>query len=213
MKIEINKLKKYYQNKLILDINNVVFNKNMTYCIKGRNGSGKTTLLQIIANLMLYDKGEILYDNKLMHYEFMKDITYVSQNPYIFNGTVYDNIYYPLKIRKSDASKLENKVYAYLEYFEIDHIKNQLAKKCSSGEKMKIALARSLIFKPKLLLLDEPTTNLDIESIEKLKAILLKIKKQTTIIFVSHQIDFINAISDKQFILKDTLLEMGEKSV
>lgn len=213
MNIKIDDLKKYYYDKLILNINEVEFKENYTYCIKGRNGSGKTTIMQIIANLLPYDEGEILYDNELIHNEIMKDMTYVSQNPYIFNGSVYDNVYYPLKIRNYDKNYLENEINSYLEYFEIEHIKDQNAKKCSSGEKMKIAIARSLIFKPKLLLLDEPTTNLDIESIEKLKEKLLEIKKHTTIIFISHHLNFINAISDVQFILKDTILEMGEECV
>ncbi len=213
MKININNLTKYYHNKLILSIPELEFRENKTYCIRGRNGTGKTTLMQMIANLLTYDSGEVLYDKQLIHHEIMKKMTYVSQNPYIFNTSVYQNIEYPLKLRNEDKETIEKKVNTYLEYFELDTLKYQNAKKCSSGEKMKIALARSLIFKPEVLLLDEPTTNLDVESIEKLKNILLKIKKDTTIIFISHDLNFIKSISDIDLLLKDTILEIGEAIV
>jgi len=209
MNVKINHLKKYYQDKLILDIENLEIIKNQTYCIRGRNGSGKTTLMQVIAQLLPFDSGEILFEEN----DFMEKMTYVSQNPYLFHTTVYENIYYPLKLRDHDKKRTEIEINDYLDYFEISHIKNQNAKKCSSGEKMKIAIIRSLIFKPKLLLLDEPTTNLDIESIEKLKNKLIDIKNQTTIIFISHDIHFIKAISDVELRLEDAKLEIGDHFV
>lgn len=210
MKVEIKNLIKNYHDKPILNVNQLVIDKNRTICIRGRNGTGKTTFMKIVANLLGYNQGEILYDGESINPEIMKRMTYVPQNPYIYNTSVYQNIIYPLKLRDMDVKDIENRIDEYLTYFELDQIKDQNAKKCSSGQKMKIGLIRGMIFKPELLLLDEPTTNLDVESIEKLKKQILSIKKETTIIFISHDIDFIKSIRDVEFLLKDTKLELGD---
>ncbi len=208
MNVKINNLKKYYQDKLILNIKEIEFKENQTYCIRGRNGSGKTTLMQIITQLLSYNTGEIRYNHQMVNKALMKQMTYVSQNPYVFNTTVFENIYYPLKLRNNKKIEIESLIDDYLAYFELKDLKHQQSQICSSGEKMKIALIRSFIFKPQLLCLDEPTTNLDVESIEKLKKKLLELKKHTTIIFISHDLEFIQTLSDKTYLLKDGKLRI-----
>ncbi len=160
--------------------------KNITF-ITGRNGTGKTTLLKAMGNVVDY-QGEI---NAVG--------TYVSQEAVMFNKTVYENIVYPLTIRKLALLDYQDKINLLTEKLNIHHLLNKNATKLSSGEKMKVAIIRSIIFSPKVLLLDEPTTHLDLESIEELENLIKTLKKKINIIIVSHNKSFIENLKDKEY--------------
>lgn len=170
------------------------FTTNTITFIKGSNGSGKTSLLKSIGGLIPY-KGTI---------ESQGFVTFNSQSPVLFNMSVYDNIVYPLKIRKLDVSRYQNKIEEYVSLFKLDHILHKKATLCSSGEQMKTSIIRSIIFQPSVLLLDEPTTSLDIESIQALTNLLKDIKKDMTILISSHDRLFIEELKDSIYQLGDT---------
>jgi len=165
------------------------FDELITF-VTGRNGTGKTTLLKSIAGLLKYD-GLIEGTG-----------TYLSQEPVIFNRTVYENIIYPLEIRGLDVSKYEERINDLADKLSIKRLFNKNATKLSGGEKIKVALIRGIIFSPKVLLLDEPTTHLDIESIEQLVDLLKELKKTMTIIIVSHNKAFVEELVDHEYHLE-----------
>ncbi len=167
------------------------FKKNIISVISGRNGAGKTTLLKAIAGLLEYE-GEIKVNGV---------ITYNSQEAIIFNRSVYENIVYPLKIRKLDPQGYQEKIMEYAKALSIDQLLNKNALKLSSGEKMKVSIIRSIIFKPEIVLLDEPTTHLDLESINELTNLIKKLKKAITFIIVSHNKAFIEELIDEEYYL------------
>lgn len=204
MEIKIDKLKKSFDKKLILDIESLTLEKEKITSIIGANGVGKSTLLNIIAGLDREYTGEIKYDNKLLNKDLKRDISLIFQTPYLFRRSVYENIEYPLKIRNIGKKKRKQLVLDIINRLEIEDLKDQLAHKLSGGESQKVALARSLIFKPRLLLLDEPTSNIDSESIKIMEREILKFHRETqaSIIIVTHNKEQSNRLSDNILELK-----------
>lgn len=194
-------------NSIISNLN-FTFEKNKIYQIYGENGKGKTTLLNLLIGLYstMYS-GEILYNNinakKIDLNVFRKkNLSFIDQNTLIFDGTIKENICL-------DSDYLETELENYINIFSLnryfnstkdEHI-NEGTTNLSGGEIKKIALIRSLLKKnTSLWILDEPTNSLDLESIEKLKSILLSNKVDKIIILISHDNIFDNII-DKKLIL------------
>ena len=165
------------------------FKKNKISVISGRNGAGKTTLLKAMSSLMEHS-GEVTLKG---------EITYNSQEAVLFNRSAYENIIYPLKIRKLDISLYEKVINEYCVALDIAHLLDKNALKLSSGEKMKVSIIRSIIFNPDIVLLDEPTTHLDLESINELALLLKKLKSKITFIIVSHNKTFIEELIDEEY--------------
>jgi ABC-type multidrug transport system ATPase subunit len=186
--IEITNLVVKYKT-LTFSFEDYKFKKNKVSVISGRNGAGKTTLLKSIASLIEYE-GNIQVNG---------EITYNSQEAVIFNRSAYENIIYPLKIRKLDISLYQEKINNYCKVLSIEHLLDKNALKLSSGEKMKISIIRSIIFDPEIVLLDEPTTHLDLESINELSILIKKLKDKITFIIVSHNKTFIEELIDEEY--------------
>lgn len=191
MEVNIKGLKKSYYKKLVLNIEDLTLEDGKITGITGGNGVGKTTLLNIISGLDSDYTGEIRYGNISINKDIKTEISLVFQTPYLFKRSVYDNIEYPLIIRGVEKVKRNKLILDIIKRLEIEDLKDKLAHKLSGGESQKVALARSLIFNPKLLLLDEPTSNIDADSIKTMEREILKFHAQTkgTIIIVTHNIE------------------------
>lgn len=183
--IDIKNLKVAYP-ELTIQFNDVSIKENSITFIKGPNGSGKTTLLKSLSNLIKYE-GTVIGND---------DITYNSPKPVLFNMTVLENITYPLKIRKLDIEKYMATIHDFADKLDLTPLLQKNAHKLSDGEQKKTSILRSVIFDPKILLLDEPTISLDVESIEELTILLKELKKKMTIIIVSHDRSFIEELHD-----------------
>jgi len=194
MNIETNNLVKTYNATTVLNMaqgqNRLLFASGKIHGILGPNGSGKTTLMKIMAGLIPPTSGDVLYDGHPGNNDTPKDITYSSHRPTLFSRTVFENIAYPLKIRKRPIHEIQTIVNELLNDFEISNIQNHNAKKISGGESQKTAMARALSFAPKVLFLDEPTANIDPKSIKLMEAALIKqVKSQDlNVIIITHNI-------------------------
>ena len=188
--IEVNNLVVKYKT-VTFNFEDYHFKKNKVSVISGRNGAGKTTLLKAIASLIEY-QGDIKVNG---------EITYNSQEAIIFNRSVFENIIYPLKIRKLDVALYQEMIMKYSKALSIEHLLSKNALKLSSGEKMKVSIIRSIIFNPEIVLLDEPTTHLDLESITELSNLVRELKKKITFIIVSHNKTFIEELTDEEYYL------------
>lgn len=190
MQIEIEHLKKVYHAKTVLSLESLSFESGKIHGILGPNGSGKTTFMKSVAGLLLPTSGNIFYNHQPANESVLKQLTYASHTPYLFARSVYDNIAYPLKIRKKSKTTIEPIVNALLEEFKMTDLSRQNAKKLSGGESQKTALARALSFDPDTLLLDEPTANIDPQSLKLIETALIKRnrEKKLTIIIITHNL-------------------------
>jgi len=198
--IEIRNLVKSFGKRRVLDIEKMVIDTMGITAVRGENGLGKTTLFSLISGIEKDFEGEILkkgIDDK--------DITFVQQNFYLLKRTVYENISYPLKIRKWNNEMIKKRVDFLLSEFKIEHLSDKNASRLSSGESQKVAIARALSFRPKLILLDEPTSNLDKESTFLAESVLSKYTQdeKAGIIMISHDNEQINRMADQTIELKD----------
>lgn len=167
------------------------------YVLLGRSGAGKTQLLELIAGLEKPDSGAIILDDRDITELKIQDrkIGIVFQDYAIFpHMNVFGNISYPLRSRKMDEATIEKMVSESAQQMNISHLLGRSTEKLSGGELQRIALARTLITSPRLLLLDEPLSSLDASLKDEMKRVLRQLnRKGQTIIHVTH--DYSDAIS------------------
>jgi ABC-type Mn2+/Zn2+ transport system ATPase subunit len=174
--IQVTDLQVIRGNRPICQVPALEIQPNHKFGIVGANGSGKTTLLRIIAGLEQDFQGTV--DCSLAQ----NQIGFVHQRPYLFKGTVNENILYG--VRSMATGDRNTLVQQMLESFKIQHLANRSCQQLSGGEQRRVALARSLMRQPKLLLIDEPFADLDNEGIETTCNILGNLT-QTTILISS----------------------------
>lgn len=204
MDLIINDLKKIYDNKVVLDIKNLHFKFGKVYGVIGSNGSGKSTLLKIISGIEKPSSGKVLIDGREISKDHLSHITYCSQKPYLFKTSVINNIAYPLKFRKMRSKYIKSTVENIIEEFNINSIKDKIATNLSGGESQKVALARAFVFNPKIILLDEPTANIDPKYREYFEDIIrIRSKKyKNTIIIVTHNLIEARTLCDEVLFLE-----------
>lgn len=178
--------------KTDLYIEDLKIESGMIHGLVGPNGCGKTTLLKLIMGITEPDSGTVDLEGLEP-----TDITMMSQRPYLMHADVYDNIVYPLKIRgeKIDVKKIDE----LLERVGLLDIKDQYAGSLSSGERQKLSFLRAIVFKPKMILMDETLSNLDQESEALFKEMILERHREdgSTWLIVSHQWDEMNDLFDR----------------
>ena len=215
MEVEVNSLSFIYPNesKYILDGVNLKIDKSSIIGIIGKNGSGKTTLLDIIAGITKPSKGYIKYNGNDNFNS--KDIGYLIQNSkdsFLFN-TVEEELLFSLKINNYRLDEKNNRVKDVLKIVNLNtDILNRNPLTLSNSEAKKVALASILIYNPKILILDEPTLNLDSKSINEIIILIkkLKLRYNKTIIIVSHDIEFLHKLVDKIVVLNDGSIVLSD---
>ena len=202
MRIEIEKLKKTYQDMTALDIDRLNIASGKITAIVGPNGAGKSTLLNLIGNLIQKDVGRILYNGVEQVPEM--DITVVFQEPYLIASTVKNNIAYPMKLRKFSKEAIGVRTQELAQELNLGALLNKKGNQLSLGEVQKVALARALSFKPELLLLDEPCASIDPYTTSEIEKILRKMNCSggTTMIMVTHNLGQARRLADEVILLK-----------
>ncbi|HAJ32925.1 MAG TPA: ABC transporter ATP-binding protein [Candidatus Atribacteria bacterium] len=209
---KVRNLKKVYNNKIVLDVDNLNFQEGKIYAIVGPNGSGKTTLLNILNLLEKPNEGQIFfYDQEITNksnsdtLEIRRRITLVNQDPFLFHSTVYDNIAYGLKIRSIPPKVQKSRIRSALNIVGLSGFKDRKANQLSGGEAQRVVIARALVIEPEILFLDEPTTSMDQKHIDVVERIIKKIKKEikTTVIFTTHDLSQAYRLADEVISLLD----------
>ena len=177
-------------NKVILEDISFSVEPGDFVSIVGPSGSGKSTLLKLCSNLISPDNGDIIFNGKnytdYNPVDLRKSIMYCFQTPYLFGKTVMDNIEFPYSIRniKPDFTRV-NSLFTMFN-MSSDYLKRDV-KNLSGGEKQRIALIRSMIFMPKILLLDEITSALDVDNTLIVEKVIASINNEgTTVIWITH---------------------------
>jgi iron(III) transport system ATP-binding protein len=177
--------------------------------VVGPSGCGKTTLLRLVAGFIIPDRGKITLDGRvLVDVESRRpplspeerDVGMVFQSYAVWpHMNVFDNVAYPLKIRKMNKAEIKVKALATLRTVHLDGYESRMAHELSGGQQQRVALARSLIMKPGLLLLDEPLSNLDAALREEMRGEIKEIQRNVgvTIVNVTHDQVEAMTMSDK----------------
>ena len=190
--------KSYGSAKALKDINLEIAG-GKTIALLGTNGAGKTTLLRVIAGLEEPNKGTILLDGKHTNArELRQASTLVFQKTVMFNMSVYKNLAYGLKIRGKKDGEIQEQITRELHTVGLRGFEKRKARKTSGGEQQRIALARAFLLNPQMLLLDEPTANLDPYTATIVeRAILNRTKGKSIVILATHNLSQAKRLADE----------------
>ncbi len=198
-----------------LDHSNLKLDKNDYIVIIGPTGSGKSVLLETIAGFYSSDNGNVILENENITHLNPEDrgISIVYQDYVLFpHMNVQDNIAYGLRKKENDESIIQSKVHKMAEMLKIDHLMDRDPETLSGGEKQRVAIARSLIVEPKLLLMDEPFSAVDVNTHAYLTALIKNVieEYQTTCIHVTHNFNDVYNLAEKVAVMKEgKILQQG----
>lgn len=208
MFLEVKNLSKSYGNKKVLENINFNLEKGKILCILGPSGCGKTTILNSIGGFIKIDTGKIFLDGEdITNLEIEnRNISTVFQSYGLFtNKNVIENISYGLKFKKLKKDEIFKKTFEMLEIIDLKGFEKRKISSLSGGQRQRVAIARSLVINPRLILLDEPFSNLDEnlkESMRKEIKRLVNLFTMTTILVTHDQQDAFS-IADKVILLNE----------
>jgi len=194
-----------YGSQYVLEHVNLGIEKGEVFALIGPTGAGKTTLLRLVNLLELPASGKIYFDGiDITHstaerLKVRRRMSFVQQKPVVFTMSVYDNIACGLRWRGIKKEIIQQKVEQVLELVGMADYRSRNAKTLSGGETQRVAIARAMVTEPELLLLDEPTANLDPVSVTKIEEILERIigGRKTTIIMATHDMSQGQRLADR----------------
>ena len=208
--IELTGVSKLYGDVAALRDVSLKVERGEILTVLGPNGSGKTTLLKILGGLERPSRGEVLFDGVRIGgdnaEEMRKRATLVFQRTVLLRGTVRNNVAYGLRLRDIPDEDIERRAREAIELVGLEALADRQAKDLSGGEQQRLSLARALVLDCELLLLDEPTANLDPESLAIVKDVIRKLNEGgTTVVLATHNIEQARELSERLL-----LLERGE---
>ena len=197
--------------KAVQDVNLTV-KKGELFTLLGPSGCGKTTLLRMVAGFNPIDNGEISFGDKVINDipAHKRNIGMVFQNYAIFpHMTVFDNVAYGLKARGVNKSEIHDRVIETLGMVKMEALKDRSPQQLSGGQQQRIALARAIVIRPDVLLMDEPLSNLDAKLRVEMRTTIKKLQQSLgiTTIYVTHDQEEALAISDRIGVMKSGILQ------
>ena len=197
--LEIVGLQKNYNAVTALKSVSMELKGNKIIVLLGVNGAGKTTLMRILAGLEKPDRGQILFNNQNTDPKELRQIsTLVFQKTAMFTMNVYQNLAFGLKIRKVPKEVIPKRISDALQAVRLIGFEKRRAKKLSGGEQQRIALARAFLLDTDVLLLDEPTANLDPNSSTIIEKVIISQKSsQRIIIMATHNLNQARRVADE----------------
>jgi tungstate transport system ATP-binding protein len=217
--LSIQRLQKSFHQRRLLDIQDLLIAQAQAYVLTGSNGSGKSTLMRILAGLESADTAEVKFQGEAVQLtpypQLMRDaIVYVHQHPVMFSTSVEENIGYGLSVRGVPKKIVAEKVEEAIAWAGIAHLRASIPNFLSGGEKQRVALARARVLSPKLLLLDEPTANLDGAAREQVIALIpTLVNEGGSVIMACHDRDLIALPGVQRLKIRDGKLEIRPVNV
>lgn len=213
---ELKNLTKRFGERTVLDNITLQIQEGEILGLLGPNGSGKTTLLKVLAFLLKPNAGEITFRGETVTEKNSERIrlesTMVFQKTMLFNTSVYNSVAYGLRIRKMPKNKIDEEVSRALRLVRLEGFEKRQAKKLSGGEQQRVALARALVLKTKLLLLDEPTANLDPKNASIIEEVIATANRElkTTIVMATHNMFQAKSLPHRIALIEDgRITEVG----
>ena len=227
--IQFSNINKYYtkkhlgiftdrkNSKTILDSAEIELKGGECVLLTGQNGSGKSTLLRILAGMLKPNSATVTTGFESLSWKkanklIRRQVMYLYQEPYMFDGSVTRNLKYALN-DKQLGSKSNYQVTQALKWANLEHRAETSAKCLSGGERQRVALAQAWLKQPSILLLDEPTANMDEESRRSTEELLRRFKDNgTALLIASHDINHFSQTMDKRLLLdKGKICEMTDQ--
>jgi tungstate transport system ATP-binding protein len=214
--LTIHNLQKKFHQRQLLNIDHLSIAAAQAYVLTGSNGSGKSTLMRILAGLESADAAQVKFHGEAVNLSpyprVMRDaVVYVHQHPVMFSTSVADNIAYGLFVRGVPKNIIAEKVEEAIVWAGIGHLRKSVPSVLSGGEKQRVALARARVLSPKLLLLDEPTANLDGAAREQVIALIpTLVGEGSSVIMACHDRDLIALPGVQRLKIRDGTLEVKE---
>jgi len=205
--ILIQDLVKQYGETIIIDHLSLTIQHGEFFTLLGPSGCGKTTLLRMIAGFIIPDKGQLILDGEDITRlpAHKRETGMVFQDYALFpDKTVFDNVAYGLRVRKQSASVINQKVGRILDRVELGHLAKRYPAELSGGQRQRVALARALVIEPRVLLMDEPLSNLDAKLRIQMRNVIRELQQEAkiTAIFVTHDQEEALSMSDRIALLR-----------
>lgn len=183
-------------------------NSGEIFVVVGESGGGKTTLLKCIAGLCSFLEGELIVDGET---DFSSsNIGYVRQEYVLYpHMTVYENIAFPLRMMKTPQKEVDQRVKEIAEALDIKWLLTRKPKQLSGGQQQRIAIARAMVKRPQIILMDEPFSNLAPDIRLELRKLVKNVNKVygTTVVFVTHDLSEAFFLADRIMVLTDGEIE------
>ena len=210
--ISIKDVSKSYGKETVIDKLSLDVKPGEFFTLLGPSGCGKTTLLRSIIGFVSIENGDILIDGKsIMNTPTNKrNMGMVFQNYAIFpHMSVKDNVAYGLKTRKTPREEIEKRVDAILKTVKIENLKLRKPTQLSGGQQQRVALARAIVIEPKVLLMDEPLSNLDAKLRVEMRNAIKSIQREVgiTTIYVTHDQEEALAVSDRIAVMEHGIVQ------
>ncbi|HIC0273799.1 TPA: ABC transporter ATP-binding protein [Streptococcus agalactiae] len=195
-------------NTVVLKDINFELEEGKFYTLLGASGSGKSTILNIIAGLLEASTGDIYLDGKRINDvpTNKRDVHTVFQNYALFpHMTVFENVAFPLKLKKMDKKEIQKRVQETLKMVRLEGFEKRAIQKLSGGQRQRVAIARAIINQPKVVLLDEPLSALDLKLRTEMQYELRELQQRLgiTFVFVTHDQEEALAMSDWIFVINE----------
>ena len=214
---QISNLQKDYKGRRVLDMEALGIRRGEILAVVGPSGSGKSTFLRLLNFLEPPSSGWIEFqgvrfeNGREMPLELRRRVTTVFQRPMLLDRSVWDNVTYGLRLRgQRDYDQVTHTV---LDKVGLESLASQRARSLSGGEAQRVALARAMVFQPEVLLLDEPTANLDPYNVGLIEDIIHKVNQErnVTLVVVTHNVFQAHRLADRvAFVLNGKLVEVAE---
>jgi tungstate transport system ATP-binding protein len=212
----IRSLRKRYGSCFELAIDSLDVMRGEVFCLLGPTGAGKSTLLRLLAGLESATDGEMSFDAEPLSQELplaiRRRIVMVHQRPHLLSGSVRYNVEYGLRIRKAQDGTA--KAEAVMRRLGIDGLASQSIRQLSGGQMQLAALARAIVVEPAVLLLDEPTSNLDPARVAMVENLIQEIQRENrvTVVWTTHNLFQARRIASRIGLIWDgTLIEVAGK--
>jgi len=212
--LTITHLHKSFGEQDLFDIPLLQIESAAAYVLTGANGAGKSTLLRVLAGLELAQAQRLEFDGKVLPLTpypqvLRSQIVYVHQHPVMFSTSVAANIGYGLQARGLPRAQVARQVEEAMEWAGVAHLREHAPHTLSGGEKQRVALARAKVLAPRLLLLDEPTSNLDGAAREQVLALIpALVDGGSSLIVACHDRELIGLRGMRRMKLRDGRLEL-----
>jgi len=214
---EFRRLTKEYEGKLVLRVDQLDVNRGEVFALVGPSGAGKSTLLRLLNFLEPPTSGYVRFlgrefsATKPMPLELSRRVTAVFQRPILLNRTVWDNVKFGLHLRgrRRSAQRIEEA----LEQVGLRAMAKRRARTLSGGEAQRVALARAMVLEPDVLLLDEPTANLDPYNVGLIEDIVRTLNEEqgTTLVVVTHNVFQARRLADRvALLLEGQIIERAD---